>query len=189
MNWILAAGEGGHQPSPLAVEWVEVILALVVFGLLFFAVKKFVVPNFEKTFADRTAAIEGGLQAAETKQAEADAKLAELEQQLGEARHEAARIREEAREQGAAIVAELREQAQTEASRIVEHAHTQIEAERQQAVTSLRAEVGSLATSLAGRIVGESLEDEARQRRVVERFLADLESQPSVDGAHGNGAH
>src|SRR4051812_53218 len=184
MNWILAAEEGGHTPSPLAVEWVEVILALVVFGLLYLAVKKFVVPNFEKTFADRTAAIEGGLKAAETKQAEADAKLAELEKQLGDARHEAARIREEAREQGAAIIAEMREQAQTEAARIVEHAHTQIEAERQQAVTSLRAEVGTLATSLAGRIVGESLEDDARQSRVVERFLADLETQAaSTNGA------
>jgi F-type H+-transporting ATPase subunit b len=186
MNRILAA----EEQSPLAVEWVEVILALVVFGLLYLAVKKWVVPSFEKTFADRTTAIEGGLKAAETKQAEADAKLAELEKQLGDARHEAARIREEAREQGATIVAEMREQAQTEASRIVEHAHNQIEAERQQAVTSLRAEVGSLATSLAGRIVGESLDDEARQSRVVERFLADLESQPTVNGtSHGNGAH
>ena len=164
-------------------------MALVVFGLLFFAVKSFVVPNFEKTFADRTAAIEGGLQAAETKQAEADAKLAELEQQLGEARHEAARIREEAREQGATIVAELREQAQTEAARIVDHAHTQIEAERQQAVTSLRAEVGALATALAGRIVGEALDDDARQNRVVERFLADLESQSTTNGTSSrNGA-
>jgi len=185
MNWILAAGE---EPSPLAVEWVEVILALVVFGLLYLAVRKFVVPSFEKTFADRTAAIEGGLKAAETKQAEADAKLAELEQQLGDARHEAARIREEAREQGAAIVAEMREQAQTEAARIVDHAHSQIEAQRQQAVTSLRAEVGALATSLAGRIVGESLDDEARQSRVVERFLEDLESQPAGNAAH-NVAH
>ena len=43
------------------------------------------------------------------------------------------------------------------------------------AVTSLRAEVGTLATTLAGRIVGESLEDEARQSRVVDRFLAELE--------------
>src|SRR3954471_16839479 len=183
MNWILAAGE---EPSPLAVEWVEVILALVVFGLLYLAVRKFVVPSFEKTFADRTAAIEGGLKAAETKQAEADAKLAELEQQLGDARHEAARIREEAREQGAAIVAEMREQAQTEAARIVDHAHSQIEAQRQQAVTSLRAEVGALATSLAGRIVGESLDDEARQSRVVDRFLADLESE-HTNGGHPNG--
>ena len=186
MNRILAAEKA---PSPLAVEWVEVILALVVFGLLYLAVKKWVVPSFEKTFADRTTAIEGGLKAAETKQAEADAKLAELEKQLGDARHEAARIREEAREQGAGIVAEMREQAQTEATRIVEHAHTQIEAERQQAVTSLRAEVGSLATSLAGRIVGESLDDEARQSRVVERFLADLENQPTVNGTSNGTSH
>ncbi len=73
-------------------------------------------------------------------------------------------------------MAEMREQAQTEASRIVDHGKTQIEAERQQAVTSLRAEVGTLATTLAGRIVGESLDDDARQSRVVQRFLADLET-------------
>ncbi|HEY0133515.1 MAG TPA: F0F1 ATP synthase subunit B, partial [Nannocystis sp.] len=100
----------------------------------------------------------------------------ELLLQLGEAKHEAARIREEAREQGSQIVAEMRAQAQSEAGRIVEHGKAQIEAERQQAVTSLRAEVGTLATGLAGRIVGESLDDEARQSRVVERFLAELEA-------------
>ena len=184
MNWILAQG-GGETPSPLAVQWAEVIIALVVFGLLYLGVKKWVVPNFEKTFAERTAAIEGGLKAAETKQAEADAKLTQLNQQLSDARHEAARIREDAREQGAAIIAEMREQAQAEAARIVEHAHTQIDAERQQAVTTLRAEVGTLATSLAARIVGESLDDEDRQRRVVERFLAELETQ----GSARNGVH
>src|SRR6476620_2484660 len=136
MNPTLLAAEAG--PNPLAPHLVEIILSLVVFGLLFLAVKKWVVPSFETTFADRTAAIEGGLKAAETKQAEADAKLAELEKQLGDARHEAARIREEAREQGAAIVSEMREQAQTESTRIVGLAHNQIEAERQQAVASLR---------------------------------------------------
>ena len=34
-----------------------------------------------------------------------------------------------------------------------------------------------LAVELAGRIVGESLEDEARQRRTVENFLAELEER------------
>ena len=185
MNSITLAA--GGELNPLIPHPVEIVLALVVFALLYVAVKKWVVPNFEKTFAERTEAIEGGLAAAETKQAEADAKLAELNKQLSEARHEAARIREEAREQGATIVAEMRQQAQTEAARIVEHAHTQIEAERQQAVTSLRAEVGSLATSLAGRIVGEALDDEARQSRVVERFLADIEAQQAAQQA-SNGA-
>ena len=171
----LVTAEEGHALNPLIPHPIELILSLVVFGLLFYLVKKYVVPNFEKTYADRTEAIEGGLAAAETKQAEADAKLAQLEQHLADARHDAARIREEAREQGAQIVAEMREQAQVESSRIIEHGKAQIEAERQQAVTSLRAEVGTLATSLAGRIVGESLDDDARSSRVVERFLVDLE--------------
>ena len=36
-------------------------------------------------------------------------------------------------------------------------------------------EVGGLATGLAGSIVGESLDDDVRSSRVVERFLAELE--------------
>lgn len=166
-----AAGE----LNPLIPHPIEIVLAAVFFTILVVLVKKFIVPAFEQTYAERTAAIEGGLAAAETKQAEADAKLAELEQQLSEARHEAARIREEAREQGATIVAEMREQANAEAARIVETGKAQIEAERQQAITSLRAEVGGLATGLAGSIVGESLDDDVRSSRVVERFLAELE--------------
>ena len=186
MDMIVLAAEEGEEHGPLAFVWVEFVLALVVFGILYFLLKKFVVPNFEKTFSDRTQAIEGGLAAAETKQAEADAKLAELEKQLGDARHEAARIREEAREQGAAIVSEMRDQAQTESTRIVEHGKAQIEAERQQAVTSLRAEVGSLATLLAGRIVGESLADDERSARVVDRFLVDLET---LEASQAEGQH
>jgi F-type H+-transporting ATPase subunit b len=186
MDHIVLAAAEGETHSPVLPVWSEVILSLIVFAILFVLMRKFIVPSFEKTFAERTQAIEGGLSAAETKQAEADAKLAELEKQLADARHEAARIREEAREQGAAIIAEMREQAQAESTRIVEHGKTQIEAERQQAVTSLRAEVGALATGLAGRIVGESLDDEARQSRVVERFLSELEAQDGTTSGSVN---
>ncbi len=178
----------GEEHNPLLPVWIEVVLALVAFAIIFFIFAKFVVPNFEKTYAERTDAIEGGLREAEEKQAAADAKLRQLEEQLGQARHEAARIREEAREQGAAIVSEMREDAQVEARRIIEHGKAQIEAERQHAITSLRAEVGSLATGLAGRIVGESLDDEARQSRVIERFLADLETSAPQNGS-GSGAN
>ncbi len=169
-------------PNPLIPQQAEIILGLVVLAILVWLLKKFVVPNFEKAYAERTAAIEGGMAAAATKQAEVDAKLAKLEKQLGDARHEAARIREEAREQGAAIVAELRAQGQAEQARIVEAGKAQIAAERQQAATSLRAEVGTLATSLAGKIVGESLDDDARSSRVVDRFLADLEAHQGAQG-------
>ena len=39
-------------------------------------------------------------------------------------------------------------------------------------------------TTLAGRIVGESLDEDARQGRVVDRFLADLEA-----GTPGSGVN
>ncbi len=185
MDPVIIAAE---EINPLIPHPIDIALQLVVILILWWLVKRFVVPQFEKTFHDRTQAIEGGLQAAETKQAEADAKLTELEKQLADARHEAARIREEAREQGSTIIAEMREEAKTEARRIVDQGKTQIEAERQQAVTSLRSEVGALATTLAGRIVGEALEDEARQTRVVERFLGDLEAHEAFTSTHpGNG--
>jgi F-type H+-transporting ATPase subunit b len=42
-------------------------------------------------------------------------------------------------------------------------------------MNALMQEVGAIATTLASKIVGESLEDQARQSRVVDRFLEDLE--------------
>ncbi len=49
---------------------------------------------------------------------------------------------------------------------------------------SLRAEVGALATELASRIVGESLADDARQQRVIDAFLDDLD-ESNVSKAEG----
>ena len=151
------------------------IVELIAFATIVYILGKYVIPPINRAMTARQDAIR--TQFAELDEAKADARKAEADykEQLNDAKHEAARIREEAREQGAQIVQEAREKAQTEADRIVEHAHTQIEADRKAAFTSLRSDVGSLATTLAGRLVGESLEDDERQGRVVERFLADLE--------------
>ena len=148
---------------------------LIAFLVLLFLLGKYVIPPINRAMTARQDAIRTEFAQLDEAKSEAEAAEEEFKSQIADARHEAARIREEAREQGAAIIAEMREQAQTEAARIVEHAHAQVEADRKAAVTSLRAEVGTLATTLAGRIVGESLEDEARQSRVVDRFLAELE--------------
>jgi F-type H+-transporting ATPase subunit b len=161
--------------NPLLPSWPEFIIGTILFALVFGALAKFLLPRAQQTLAQRTELIEGGLARSEEAQAEAKALLDQYRQQLDDARRDAARLREEAREQGAQIIAEMREQAQAEARRITESAQAQIEAERQQALTSLRAEVGTLATDLASRIVGESLTDEARQSRMVDRFLDDLE--------------
>jgi F-type H+-transporting ATPase subunit b len=148
---------------------------LAAFLLLLFLLGKYVIPPINRAMTARQEAIRAEFAQLDEAKSEAQAAEDEFKSQIADARHEAARIREEAREQGAAIIAEMREQAQGEAARIVEHAHVQIEADRKAAAASLRAEVGTLATTLAGRIVGESLDDEARQNRVVDRFLTELE--------------
>ncbi|WP_084772239.1 F0F1 ATP synthase subunit B [Nonomuraea candida] len=170
---LLAAEEGGN---PLMPHDYELVVGILSFAVVVFVVGRMLVPRIQKTLAERTDAIEGGIRRAEEAQAEAQALQQQYRDQLAEARHEAARLREEAREQAAQIKAELREEAQAEARRLVEAAHAQIEADRQAAFAQLRAEIGRLSTDLAGRIVGESLEDEARQSRIVDRFLDELES-------------
>jgi F-type H+-transporting ATPase subunit b len=164
--------------NPLVPDLTELIIGAITFGIIFFALWKVLIPRLSKTLEERTDKIEGGLQRAEEAQAEAGATLAKYQEQLAEARHEAARLREEAREQGAQIIAEMREQASAEGRRLIEAAHAQIDADRLHALQSLKTEVGALSVELAGRVVGESLTDEARQRRIVERFLDELEQQP-----------
>ncbi|MGD0608889.1 MAG: F0F1 ATP synthase subunit B [Streptosporangiaceae bacterium] len=169
----LAASSTGQDP--LVPSGAELIIGAICFIVVFGILGKMLLPRIQKTLAERTEQIEGGLARSEEAQAEAKVLLDQYREQLQEARHEAARLREEAREQGAQIIAEMREQAQAEARRIAESAQAQIQAERQQALASLRTEVGTLATELASRIVGESLTDEARQSRMVDRFLGELE--------------
>jgi F-type H+-transporting ATPase subunit b len=151
------------------------LVELAAFLLLLFLLTKYIIPPINRAMTARQDAIRAEFAELDEAKSEASAAEEEFKAQIADARHEAARIREEAREQGAAIIAEMREQAQVEAARIVEHAHTQIEADRKSAAASLRGEVGTLATTLASRIVGESLDDQARQSRVVDRFLSELE--------------
>jgi F-type H+-transporting ATPase subunit b len=169
--------------NPLLPAWPELIIGVIAFVIVFAVLGKVLLPRIQKTLAERTDAIEGGLQRAEEAQKEAAQTLAQYRAQLADARHEAARLREEAKEQGAQIIAEMREQAQAEARRITEAAQAQLQADRQQAIAALRAEVGAMSVDLASKIVGESLADQARQSRLVDRFLDGLESETSGDAA------
>jgi F-type H+-transporting ATPase subunit b len=175
------------SPNPLVPNWTEVIVGGIAFFIVFFALWKVLMPRIMSTLEERTNTIEGGIERAEKAQLEANRMVEQYKAQLAEARHEAARQREEALEEGARIIAEKRAEAEAEANRIRAGAQAQIEADRQQAFASLRAEVGTLAVQLASKIVGESLDDEARQSRVVDRFLADLDAgQTAGSGARAS---
>ena len=141
----------------------ELILGTIAFILVFWALSKFALPGIKKALEERTAAIEGGIQRAE-------------------ARTEAAQIRAQAQADKLALVEEAKREAADAAAAVTARADAAITAERASTVASLHREVGNLAVSLAGKVVGESLEDDARARATIDRFIADLESQASGAG-------
>jgi F-type H+-transporting ATPase subunit b len=190
---VLAAEEGGEggfweTAYPVIPHPGELIVGIISFVVLYVIYKRLVVPRLEDMLAERRRQIEGGIERAEAMQAEAKAALDRYNAQLAEARTEAAQIREQARTEGQQILEELRVQAQEEQARIVARGQEQIQVARQQVVNELRAQIGTLAVDLAGRVVGESLADDARRRGTVDRFLDELDSMSagSPDGRSGS---
>ena len=164
-------------PNPLIPHWPELIIGTIAFLVVFILLARVLMPRISKTLEERSDAIEGGLKRADEAQTEANKVLEQYRAQLADARHEAARLREQAKEEAAQIVAQGRAEGAAEKQRLVDSAAAQIQVDRQQALTALRAEVGSMAVELASKIVGESLADEARQSRMVDRFLDDLDRE------------
>src|ERR671917_551739 len=168
--------------NPLIPPVGEIIVGLIAFAIVYFVFAKFVAPRFEQVFRARREAIEGGIERAEAMQAEAKAALEQYRAQLAEARTEAAQIRDQARAEGQQILEELRTQAQEESARIVARGEEQLAANRQSVINELRGQIGALAVDLAGRVVGESLEDDARRRGTVDRFLDELDGMAGSSG-------
>ncbi|WP_431044960.1 F0F1 ATP synthase subunit B [Streptomyces sp. P1-3] len=150
--------------GPLKPEWPDLVAAFVSFALVFALLAGVLLPRIAKVLREREDAIEGVADRAGETRAEAERLHEEYQRLLAEARHEAARLRQESAEQGAVLLAELRAEGQRQREEMVAAARTQLDADRALAEASLNQEIDALATTLAGKIVGESLDEFARER-------------------------
>lgn len=188
-SYHLAAQEDGGDIFliPNATFFVELVIFLVVLGVVW----RYAVPPVKRAMDERQSMVRRQIeesQKASTRLSEAEARYS---QALAEARIEAAKIREAARADAQEIKDEMRQQAEQEVARIRERGDEQLATQREAVIRELRGELGKLAVTLAGRIVGESVADDARRAGTVDRFLdelqgmAGLESNPnsSTDGA------
>lgn len=177
---LIASAEG--EQSILLPALPDLLWGSVSFVILLVLFSKFVLPSFNKVLVDRADKIEGGLQRAEDAQRKAQAALEQYSAQLAEARTEASSIRSAASDERKAIIEEARSEAQAVAANEVRRAAELVTNERNQAVSSLQRDVSALALDLASKVVGASLQDDARARSVVDAFIADLERQASEAG-------
>ncbi|MEY9891933.1 F-type H+-transporting ATPase subunit b [Catenulispora sp. MAP12-49] len=174
--------------NPVVPKGDELVIGTIAFLIIFVIFWKKLLPSIKKTLDERTDAIEGGMQRAEEAQAAAAALQEEYQRNLTEARHEAAKITQHAREQGADIVASMRADGTEQRDNLVSSGRAQLDADAAATRAALKGDLGTLAIQLASKIVGESLEDEARQRGTVDRFLAELEAKAEAQSGAKAGA-
>jgi F-type H+-transporting ATPase subunit b len=164
------------------VNLFQVIIASANFVIFLALLWTFALKPVAKILNDRKARIDEGLRDAE--QARKDRESAETERvaALQEARREAndiltraQKLAEESRERDLAATRE-------ELERVRARATADIEAQKQRAIADVRAEVADLALRAAGKVVGETMNDE-RQRRLVDEFLQ--ESASANSGSRG----
>ena len=173
---ILAAseGEGGSAAELLLPAWPELVAGIIAFSIVFFFVWRWVWPSLNKMMETRQEAIAGELSSAEKAKAEAESLRTDYQAQLSEARAEAGRIIEEARKAADQMRADIIAKAETDAEQVRARAREEAAGERARALADARSQVGDISVDLAGKIVGESLDQEAHQA-LIDRYLADLE--------------
>jgi F-type H+-transporting ATPase subunit b len=151
------------------------LVELVAFLIILAVIGRFVVPPIQGAMRRRREVIGGQFEEARQARERAEAAEAAYHQAMSEARAEASQIREDARARGQQIIDELKATAQQEADRTAAEGRRQLAESREALVPQLRAETGTLGVELAGRIVGESLAEEARQSGIVEQFIDELD--------------
>ncbi|MGH3753003.1 MAG: F0F1 ATP synthase subunit B [Pseudonocardiaceae bacterium] len=174
---LAAEGGGDIFLIPNATFFVELVIFLVVLGVVW----RYVVPPVKRAMTERQEMIRRQIEESQQARTRLDEAQARYSEALAEARVEAAKIRESARADAQEIKDEMRQQAEQEVARIRQRGAEQLATQREQVVRELRGELGKLAVTLAGRIVGESVADDARRAGTVDRFLDELHAMAAPD--------
>ncbi|MDQ3492113.1 MAG: F0F1 ATP synthase subunit B, partial [Chloroflexota bacterium] len=167
---VLNATEGA-APFQINLFWIVVQAATFLLFLVILWLTAF--KRIGSVLEERRSRIEEGLR-------DADAARVEREQAAGERLATLAAAREEANEvltRAQRVSDEIRERemvaTRAEIERLRDQAAADINAEKERALSEVRSEVADLALLAAGRVVGETMNQD-RERRLVEEFLAEM---------------
>jgi len=173
MTLLLSAESEGSGTDLLLPAAPELIWGLFAFIVLFLVMRKLVFPSLNATLEDRRSLIEGKLEEADAKLVEMEEAKRAFEENLGDARGEAAAILEEAKSAAESTREAILESAREEAQRIIERANADANAERTRLLEELRGQVGALSVQLAERIVEREL-DASTHAGLVDEYIQRL---------------
>lgn len=162
-------------PNPMLPETNEIIWGSLGFVVVFGFLTWKGLPAIKKAMAERTAKIQGDIDAAETAKADAESVKAGYEASLSDAKAESARIIEEARQAADQLKADQQTRLNEELAAARAQAQADIDQAKSQAMAELQNEVTSIAVGAAEQVVGANLDREA-QARLVEDYINQVAS-------------
>jgi F-type H+-transporting ATPase subunit b len=166
----LIAAENVNDKADLYPHWQELIVGALAFAVLFFFTWKWVLPRVNTMLDERRQKIQGELELADQTHKEADQMLIQYREQLAKAREDANQIIEEARKTADQLRRDLMAKSEQEAQQVLVRAQEEIRAERDRVFQELRAQVAEISVELAGRVVGEEL-DQNRHEQLIRDYI------------------
>jgi len=168
---IFAAGEGVVNKGILPHDLKEVFWGALAFGVIAFLLVWKAGPAIAAAWNGRLERIEGELDDAATKRADAEAELAEVRGRIANADSERQRILAESRSTAEALKAQMVAKAEKDAADIKTRSVADIESSKSQVTADLRADVAELALGAAEAVVAANL-DAQTQNDLIEGYIA-----------------
>lgn len=150
---------------------------LVIFGILYFVLNKWVFPAVLGMVEARERALAEAIDGAKRDRDEAARLLAEHRQQIDNARADAQKLIADARGVAEKMRSDVLEKTRVDQQEMLERARRDLGAERDKAIAELRREAVELAIRGAGKVIEENL-DSDKNRKLVEQFLASVSTDP-----------
>lgn len=170
------AEESSNKAEILIPKMAEFIPALIAFLIIWVVLAKFAWPQILSMMDERGKRIQESLDEAETTKKKAIASRKEYDELVTDARRKSADIVLEARKDAEAERARIIEAAHKEAEDIIAKAHANAEDERNAIYAAAAASIADLSVSVASKIVGETLDQDGEQRRLIERYVKEAGS-------------
>jgi F-type H+-transporting ATPase subunit b len=173
MSYALAAG---NFLIPNMTFVVELAAFVIVLGFLW----RYVVPPVRQGMTARQEMARKLVSDSEAARQFLEEARTAYETAMADARREAAQLRARAEQQRSEIVGRASTEAEAAAAAIISRGQARLTAERGQAIRQVKVELGHAAVDLAEKILSETLANDQRQQRLIDRFLSQLEEEANA---------